>query len=193
MKRLLSAAAVLVLLPHAGAEEKEHPFKNARAGDWAAYKTVTAAADQKLEGTLHTAVAARTDKEVTLRSVFNANGMDILVPEVKIDLTKPYDPFTAPNLPKGAEARAEVVGEGAEKVKVGDKEYDCVWRKVKLTGKAADAGFTGEGKVWTSKAVPISGVVKMEVSGASGNFKFSLTMELADSGTGKGGSEKKDP
>jgi len=185
MKRLTSAALVLALLSPAGADEKdrENPFKKAKVGEWVEYKTSTAVGDNKAEGTARVFVAAKNDKEALLRSVGRVGGKEVAAPDQKIDLSKPFDPFAAVNLPKGADVRITKAGEGKEKVKAGGKEYDCVWQKVTILGRAEGADFNGEATIWTSADAPLTGMVKMEMSGKVAlNTPFKMTMELMDSG-----------
>src|SRR5436190_1336273 len=121
MKRLWSLAVVVfALLPLARAEEKpaDNPFKDAKVGDWIEYKTVTTLNEAKLDGKVKMTVTARTEKEVTVKSVIFSQGLEMAGPETKVDLTKPYDPLSTSTLPKGTDVKVEKVAEGKEKVKV---------------------------------------------------------------------------
>src|SRR5262249_12286890 len=99
---------------------------------------------------------------------------------VKIDLTKPHDPIGIAALSnyhnfgtfKEKDLKAEKLGEGKEKLKVGGKEYDTRWTHMKYTIKVTYPGL-GErryvilAKIWVSKAVPLSGQVILEPNDGS--------------------------
>src|SRR5205085_6135066 len=138
-----------------------------------------------LEGTIKQTVTKKDDKEATIKVEGNVNGMDIPAQETKIDLTKPYDPTKATGLPAGAEAKVEKVKDGKEKIKVGDKEYDCTWETYKVKAKAMGQEFESEVKVWQSKDVKM-GMVKMEMTADIMGNKMEMTMELAKAGEKKG-------
>jgi hypothetical protein len=185
MKRLLCAAVVLALAPLArGAEEaKENPYKKAKVGDWVEYKIVSTFGDMKIDGTVKVTVTDKTDKEVTLKSVPTVNGMEAPATETKVDLTKPFDPLATGTLPQGAEAKVEKTGEGKEKIRVGGKEYDCEWVKMKISGKSQGIEFTGDAKVWTSPTLPLGGVAKTDMNMKVLNMDVNMTMEYAGSGS----------
>jgi hypothetical protein len=185
MKRLLSVMVVLALLPVARAEEKkeENPYKNAKVGDWIEYKTTVTLGEVKVPGTMKMVVADKNEKEVTLKTVLTAAGMEVPAPDMKVDLTKPYDPLATANLPNGTDAKVEKLGEGKEKIKVGGKEHDAEWTKMKVTGKAQGIDMTGDVKVWTSKMVPLGGMVKMDMVGKAIGMDFKMEMELTGFGS----------
>src|SRR5262249_22108808 len=180
MKYLLSAACVVFCLaPLAAAEEMENPFKKAKVGDWAEYKMTTSVGGNNIEAKMKMSVTAKTDKEVTMKTVAIINGMEVGGQDTKIDLTKPYDPTSTANVPKGTDATVEKAGEGKEKIKVGGKEYDCTWMKMKIKAKIGGMDFDSDTKIWMSKSVPLSGMVKMEMKSKLAD----VTMELTDTGS----------
>jgi hypothetical protein len=96
---------------------------------------------------------------------------------MKIDLTKSYDPIAAANL-KAKDVKIEKEGEGAEKVKVGQKEFDTKWTKWKATATVNNFMVVTDYQMWFSKDVPLSGLVKMETNTSM------LTTKLELIGTG---------
>ena len=182
MKYLLSATLVVCLVPVTRAADDDNPFKNAKVGDWVEYTMTTATGDFNIEGKIKMEVTARTDKEVTIKTTSTINGMEVPGRETKIDLTKPYDPFSTTGVPKGTDATVKKDGDGKEKIKVGGREYDTTWQKVKINGKASGLDFEADVKVWSARAAPLSGMVKMEMSTEISNMKVKMTMELSGSG-----------
>jgi hypothetical protein len=185
MKRLLCLALVIYAAPLARGADMENPYKKSKVGDWAEYKMTTTAMGINIDGTIKQTVDAKDDKEATIKVTgemsFMGNKMAIPEQKQKIDLTKPYDPSSAANLPKGTEATVEKDGEGKEKIKVGGKEYDCTWQKMKVKTKVGGMDFDSDIKVWTSKDVPLGGMVKMEMKSKLAD----MTMELTGTGAKK--------
>jgi hypothetical protein len=189
LHRLTSAALAVLLLPALGlAQEKkeENPFRNAKVGDWASYNVTTSANGQKFNAAMKMEVTAKDDKNVTFKTSMNVNGMDLPGQETKVDLTKPFDPLAMQGqMPKDVESKVEKSGEGKEKIKVGGKEYETNWTKVKSSIKAMGMEVNSEMKFWISKDVPVGGLVKMETSSKVGGMAVDVTMELKDSGNAK--------
>ena len=180
MKHLLSVCALAICFaPAAYAADEENPFKKAKEGDWAKFKMTTGVMGMNIDGELKMTVTAKTDKEATVKSTVTINGMELPGGEQKIDLTKPYDPTNASGLPKGTDVKVEKLGEGKEKIKIGTKEYDCTWLKIKSSAKIGDMNFDSEMKVWMSKDVPLGGMVKMEMKSKIAD----ATMELKETGS----------
>jgi hypothetical protein len=187
--RLLAACA-LVLAPFAAfAADDENPYKNAKVGDYAAYKMTTKAAGLAFDGTIRQTVTEKTDKEVTVKVTgsFDFMGQKKDIPEQtqKVDLTKPFDPTKAGGqLPGGADVKAEKLKEGKEKVTVGGKEYDATWTTYKATTKVMGQEIQSDFKVWMAKDVP-SGMVKMTMTGKFAGQDMEMTMELSETGNKK--------
>jgi hypothetical protein len=124
-------------------------------------------------------VTAKNNKEATIvttgKVIIMGKETDVPAQKLKIDLTKPYDPTSEAKLPKGVAVKVEK-GAGTEKIMVGGKEYECTWVKFK-TGKKNNETET---TVWTSKDVPLSGIVKREVKSSVGD---TTTMELISFGS----------
>jgi hypothetical protein len=183
MKSLLTFAALGVfLLPTAHAADEENPFKKAKVGDYAEYKMTTGAMGANFESKMRTTVIAKDDKEaiieVTGKIMNMGKEVDIPTQKQTIDLTKPYDPTTSANMPKSADVKIEK-GNGTEKIMAGGKQYDCTWIKAISSFKIGDMSLESEMKIWSSKEVPLSGMVKMEMKSKFAN----VTMELTGSGS----------
>jgi hypothetical protein len=72
-------------------------------------------------------------------------------------------------------------GGGKEKVKVGDKTYDCTWFSGKGVVEVLGDKIESEIKVWVDKSVPFGGLVRMETkSGLT-----TIRMEITESGSAK--------
>src|SRR5438105_14941960 len=123
--RLLAAVlAAAATAPAARAADDDNPYKKAKVGDYVVYKMNTKLGDFAIAGTVTQTVTAKSDTEVTIKVTANVMGMDTPAQEQKIDLTKPFDPTKASNLPAGADVKVEKRQEGKEKGKVGGKEHD---------------------------------------------------------------------
>jgi hypothetical protein len=164
MRSILIATVVVLVVPSLRASEKvENPFKKTKVGDWVEYKMTS----PTIEGKTKMTVVAKDDKELTyeVSSTLSFMGKETQAPvqKIKVDLTKNYDPDVIANL-KSKDTKIEKVGEGKEKVKVGDKEFDTKWTKLKTSTTVNRITINGEYKMWYSKDVPMSGMVKMETT-----------------------------
>jgi hypothetical protein len=182
--RLLSftIAAVCLIPLLAPAQDKtektENPYKKAKVGDYVSYKMTTAFAGQNIEATMKQSVTAVSDTEVTVKIATMLMGMDLPAQTTKIDLTKPYDPIGVASKGKG---KFEKKGEGKEKIKVGDKTYDCNWISGKMVAEAMGKTIESDIKVWFSKSVPLAGMVKMDMKSNLAN----VDLEISGSGNDK--------
>lgn len=168
-------------LTASGGDKNDNPFKKAKVGDYLAYKMKTSVMGNNIEATMKQTVTAVSEKEASFKTVAVVNGMNFPAgPETKIDLTKPYDP-TAAALQKNPNGKFEKSGEGKEKIKIGEKTYECNWLSGKLVAEAKGIKINSDVKVWFTKSVPMSGMVKMEMKSDLAN----VTMELTDSGNEK--------
>src|SRR5271157_695397 len=132
MRSIFAVALLVCFVSIAGAADDDNPYKNANVGDWVEYKMT----GNNIEGKTKMTVTAKDDKEltyeVTATVTFMGREQTAPVQQMKIDLTKPYDPVVAENL-KRKNVKLEKIDEGAEKIKVGDKEFDTKWTKTKAT------------------------------------------------------------
>jgi len=179
--RLFACLLALAAAPCASGADEENPYKKAKVGDFAAYKMTTKVGGFNVEGTVTQTVAAKDDKEVTIKTSGKVMGMDIPSQEQKIDLTKPYDPTKAA-LPPGTEAKVEKLKDGTEKLKAAGKEYDCKWETYKIKAKAGGQEIEADVKAWMSKDLPLL-VVKMEMTGDVMGMKMEMEMELSEAGS----------
>jgi hypothetical protein len=180
------ALVALVLAPLAvRAADEENPFKSARVGDYARYNTAIKTGTVALKTVRTQTVTAAGEKEVSLRTVLEVNGKEVPTgrPDQKIDLTKPFDPAGSnEGVPGAANIKWEKLNDGKEKVKVGDREYDCTWTSYKpvVAGKEE---VTGELKVWMSRDVPF--VVKRTLNLKTRGAELSYSTELIEFGRKK--------
>lgn len=178
MRSVATAMLLACFVPIASAADEENPFKKTKVGDWVEYKTIGTGFESKTKMT----VIAKDDKEVTyeIAGTFTSAGKEMTAPLQKqtIDLTKSYDAFASANAAaKGV--KFENLGDGKEKLKIGEKEYDTKWTKIKTTTTVGDVTVVSEFKYWFCKDVPLSGLVRMDTT-TSG---ISTKMELTGSGS----------
>lgn len=184
MNRMLKTCAVVVLavlmLPLLTRAE-DNPLKNAKVGEWIEFVTITTSMGSKMEMKMKQTVVARDDVSVTLRTVISMLGREQPSQDVKITLDQPYQPYA-----QGfSDAVVTPLGEGNETISVGGKSYNCRWTKVKVVA-TKPAAVESTTKVWSSKDVPVTGLVKMEsesVMSVGGNtMNTTMTMQLTGSG-----------
>lgn len=177
MPSILTAALLICFIPAVQAPEGENPYRKAKVGDWVDYKMT----GPNMQGSTKMTVVAKDDKELTYQVAgkFAFNGSEMVAPiqKLKIDLVKSYDPVIADNM-KQNDVKFEKLGEGTEKIKIGDKEYDTKWTKMRTTSTVNGVTVVGEYKMWFCKDVPLSGMVRMETE--TGGFPTKL--ELVGSG-----------
>ena len=198
-RRLFATILALAIVPAANSapapksgDEDGAPYKAAKVGDYATYKMTVAVAGTNIDGSMTQTIAARTDKELTIKTMsrMTANGMALPASEQQstIDLTKPIDPVQATLMGLGGPAggpvpKVEKIKEGKEKVKVAGKEYEATWTTFKVNlnagvGQPMDA----EMKVWTSGKFSMY-TLKVEMTTDVAGMKMQMTMELTESGT----------
>jgi hypothetical protein len=172
---LLTAA----LVSFARGADEENPYKKAKVGDFATYKLTTKVGTFNVDGTITQTVTARDDKEVTFRVTGKVNNQEIPPQELKLDVTKPFDPTKV--LAVGGSAAPTKVGEGKEKVTVAGKSYDARWEayKVKLSAQGMD--LDADMKVWRVADLALP-VVKVEMGATVTDAKIEMGMELEGAG-----------
>lgn len=162
-------------------DAQDNPFKSAKAGDWAEYRSVGISLGSPFDVKMKWTVAANDGMTVTLKSTALDGKKEIPGPEIKIDLGKPYNPAITAGLPVDAKTTIEKVEAGKERIKVGGKEYECTWTKFKVASTVMGMDTESELKVWTSNEAPLSGMVKLELKNKHVEFAAELT------GSGAGG------
>jgi hypothetical protein len=186
MKALLMSAglALAVAAPAVAQDPVDNPLGNARVGDFATFKIVTAG-DVPLPGKkkppewiIKLVVEARDDRSITINSSVTIDGRNARPDQrLTMDLTKPLDLDVLMGSPK--RAKAKLAGEGKETIKIGDRAYDCRWKK-RTFPIAGNPGKNWVETVWLSEAAPLSGLVKKSFTSSDGYF--STVHELVDSG-----------
>lgn len=114
-KRLAGTAALLVCLSTALAGEEDHPYKNAKVGDYAIY-----ASEGLFDRTVTKTLVSKENGYLTFRVTDSAEKDCRYYPEF-INLSKPYP----------GEDGFEKVAEGSEKVRIAGKVYDARWISLK--------------------------------------------------------------
>src|SRR5262249_52141848 len=126
MRSVLIATALIGIVPSALLAADDNPFAKAKVGDWVEYRMTGPA----MKGKTKMTIVAKADKEVTyeVAATFSVMGQEMVAPiqKMTVDLTKPYDAISAANL-KRTGTKIETEAEGAEKLKVGGKEFDTKW------------------------------------------------------------------
>jgi hypothetical protein len=169
MNGVLSLALFTCLAPAPKVDDTDNPFRYAKTGDWVEYRMILSAMklnDVRMKFT----VSEKSGTEVTvqLTTAFNIGGApganmgEQPVKEVKIDLTKSYDPALLQCFPLAPTTKIEKLGNAKEKITVGGKEYDCTLHTIKVDEKG-DGKDVQDVKVWTSKSVPPPGIVKIDL------------------------------
>lgn len=172
--------ALLVTAAAHGAEE--HPYKTAKVGDWVSYKnTVSLPTGQKMESPMKQVVTAKDETSVTLKVTTEAAGQSY-DSEQKIDLTKEWT-----GVPEMPNAKVEKLEEGKEDAKAGEKSYACNWVKYKISAEVNGVATVNNAKIWTSKDVPLGGLVRMEMATDMdvGGTKMTTQMVMELTGSGK--------
>jgi len=180
-KAYASAIFVCVFVLTVAAQEgQDNPFRKAKVGDFVGYKVTTSVMGKSIDVEMKQVVSAKTDKEATLTTTATVMGMQAPPRDTKIDLTKEYDPIAAATQAKG-KGTFEKTGTGKEKLSVNGKNYDCEWIKGKVVADAGGKKLESDVQIWFSKALPLTGMVKMSMKS---NF-LEMTMEATDFGSEK--------
>ncbi|MCW8133895.1 MAG: hypothetical protein KIS92_26345 [Planctomycetota bacterium] len=171
--------AVLGLTLAVRAEEKkkeEHPYKQAKVGDWIEYKITDVKSGRSFESRFKLTVKEKYENEIVFKRNEHYDGRDMPEGEEHIELNKPYRQDG-----DGESFQYEITATKDDKVTVGGKEYACKLVEMKITTSGIDTEEITR-KVWISKDVPLDGIVK-SVTKHGQNTK---TRELLGCGRGAG-------
>jgi hypothetical protein len=185
---LLLLAFGLAAAPPCRAADPENPFKKSAVGDWASYKSSQKSGGTSNEVVVKMTVSAKDHKEVTLKVTITikdpVKDQVIAGQDLKIDLTKPFDPTSFHSLPlANGPPEVKLGDEAKETIAIGKTRYECkvINKALTFTAPKKNAVTTYEFKIWTSDDAPFGGLVKMEV-------KYTDTKDvtiLEESGTAK--------
>lgn len=181
MVRRAFVALAAAALSFAGFAGDENPYKNAKVGDWVEYKSTSEATGFKMDSKMKQTVKEKSDKEITISIEMDMGG-NKNTQEQKIDLTKEYNPAANSAQPGAKAPKVEKLGEGDEAITVGGKEYKTHWVESKSSVAMGPTTLESTVKVWSSKDVPLSGLVKMTTNVSTG---VKTSMELTGSSAGK--------
>jgi hypothetical protein len=158
----------------------ENALKNAKVGDFVAYKQSAKMGPVNVDSEVRQTITKKTDTEVTIEYITKMPNVPEMKREVVVKLDQDYDPTTGPMAkPK---ATVKQVDSGSEKLSIAGKSIEAKWVASEVVMKVSGQEVTTKTKVWTCPDVPLGGMVKMENDvGANGKS----TMELTDFGTGK--------
>lgn len=150
---LALAASVLALAD-------DHPWKNAKVGDWVKYESVAAGATSQMKWT----VTARTEKSITYEIETTVAGQTFKTTQT-VDLTLTVGPGGV-NVPK--DAPKPVISD--DTITVAGKSWKC--KKVEMSLANGMKSVS-----WASPELHLGGLVKSQTTGA-----VSSTMTLVDWG-----------
>ena len=153
---------------------QEGPAK-AKVGDWTSMKMSV----KGLEITMKQTIIAKDDTTATLKMEQSFGGKDLPPQEQKISLSQLGDPTKLAS--KADAAKVEKLKSGKETLTIKGNKVNCEWIEVKTSANAGGNAFTTIAKIWTSREIPLYGLVKME----SDVMGQKMTMELVDYGRGK--------
>ncbi len=174
MRSFIAAAVLVCLVPTVQAADEENPYKSAAVGDWADYKMTGHGA----RGTTKMTVIAKDDKQVTIElktDLTSGKKMKTTVQTKTIDLTKKYNSLGDGVVnEEGVDVKLEKLGEGAEKINVGEREFDTKWTKTRTTQTFNNKTFVTNFKIWSSKDVPLGGMVRMDTTTSAGTTRLEL-------------------
>jgi hypothetical protein len=173
----------LVILLSVSAMASDNPYKTAKVGEWIEFAMTTAVMGQNMQMKTKQTVIARDATSVTIKTETWMGGQQLPSSEQKILLDKPFEPYNQDA--KLTDAVVTPMGTGNETLTVGGKAYACQWAKVHIVA-TKPMPMDSITKVWSSKDVPMSGVVKMQTDTTmkmgDKDMATKMTMELTGFG-----------
>ncbi len=192
--RLLSAALILAMscaVVPAGDKgtrptaQDENPYRAVKIGDYVNYKTSTKIGMLNVDGSMKQVVAGKDDKTATVKGTVSVLGQEVPVPATMVDLTKPFDPTSVINQGKAKadfKQHEKEKGAGKEKRTIGGKEYECTWIAGRIVTEQMGIRLDADVKVWFSKAIPLSGMARMEMKAEVQGMALETVAELSGFG-----------
>jgi len=178
--RWMVALAMFVTVATVAAD---NPYKTAKVGEWIEYAMTTQVMGQSMKMKTKQTVIARDEVSVTVKIESWMGSQQMPASEQKILFNKPYEPYNLDE--KMTDAVVTPMGTGSETLTVGEKTYACQWSKVHIVA-TKPMPMDSITKVWTTKGVPMSGVVKMETDTTmkmgEKSMATKMTMELTGFG-----------
>jgi len=178
--RWMVALAMLVTV---AAVATDNPYKTAKVGEWIEYAMTTQVMGQDMHMKTKQTVTARDEVSVTVKTDSWMGGQKLPTSEQRIFFNKPFEPYNTDA--KITDAVVTPMGTGNETLTVGEKTYACQWSKVHIVA-TKPMPMDSITKVWSSKSVPMSGVVKMETDTTmkmgDKSVATKMTMELTGFG-----------
>ena len=173
----------LAMVLSVAAMAADNPYKTAKVGEWIEYAMTTQVMGQNMQMKTKQTVTARDATSVTIKIESWMGGQKMPASEQKILFEKPFEPYNLDA--KMTDAVVTPMGTGSETLTVGGKPYACQWAKVHIVA-TKPMPMDSITKVWSSKAVPMSGMVKMETDTTmkmgEKSMVTKMTMELAGFG-----------
>jgi hypothetical protein len=154
------AVAFLIAISINARSSEWLPYQNAKVGDWAEYVSIDEGRTEESRET----VVKKTDTEVTLEiAVRSEGGQSTRTVTVVFKLDHKPDYLCEGCIEKGT---------GTQNMKFAGKCMATRWRETEIEFKnpfdeQAKSGWY-KSKVWTSKAVPLSGLVRWETTTTDG-------------------------
>ena len=183
IRSLIALLALIASTLTVGAADDEHPYKKAKVGDFAKYSLKAKFGGLPFDGNVVQTVTARTQQELTLKVTLFLGDAEVKGQEMKLDVSKPFDPSKGLNVPGAGDLKLEKLKDGKEKVTVDGKEYDAKWTTYKVSA-AGKTNVKGDLKVWVTKDLPI-GLLKLELNAKSGKNDLEVKTELTEYGSKK--------
>jgi len=150
---------------------KKHPYASCKVGDWVSHRCTT---NNETPISVKQSVESKNEKQVTLKmeTKLGKSGSER---EMIVDLTA--DPFNPQSI-MGVKPEVKKLGEGTEKITIGEKIYNCSWLQIQVTIQVGEIKVSNIFKTWLCKDIPCGGMVKTEFEGSG----LKCTCELVDYG-----------
>ncbi len=173
LSRVVAAIATVLVGLSGTLPAAENPLKNAKVGEWVEYSNRTETMGMAMDMVMKQTIVAKDDASATMRIEVTMGGMSMPGgKEIKIALDQPYDPLTATQ--EGAQVT--ILAEGDETITVNGTSYACHWVQAKVVVTQPQA-VEATSRIWTSKDVPVGGLVRMESEGKLNAGGQDMTMK----------------